>query len=113
MRTRLVVVGDFDLVGITALPSETNPVLIVDPNAMLAGPIAPEAFQPVARWHGQFSELPHSIELGQLPAHDGPKLGGARRPRPPTIDAVEHVFRGGVGERPYHGLYYKALRSEM
>ncbi len=104
MGTRLVVVGDFDFVGITALPPEANPVLVIDTNAMLAGPIAPETFQPVPRWHGQFSELPHSIDLRQLPAHDGPKRDGTRRPRTPTIDAIERVFCGGVGKRSYHDL---------
>jgi hypothetical protein len=31
-----VVVGDFDIVDIAILPSKTNPILVVDPDAVLA-----------------------------------------------------------------------------
>jgi hypothetical protein len=38
----LVVVDNFDLVRIWLLPSETNPILIVHPNAVLAAPVSLE-----------------------------------------------------------------------
>jgi hypothetical protein len=46
---RLVVVGDFDPVGISSLPTEAHPALGVDPNTVLSGSISAESLQPSAR----------------------------------------------------------------
>jgi hypothetical protein len=43
----LVVVGDFHFKGITVFPSETDPPLIVDPDAMLTLPIAGELLETI------------------------------------------------------------------
>jgi hypothetical protein len=48
LRVRLVVVRDFDFVGIAVLPAETNPILLVDANAMLSATIADQTLKPVA-----------------------------------------------------------------
>jgi hypothetical protein len=37
---RLVVVRDFDIVGISILPPETDPILVVDPNTVLTRAVA-------------------------------------------------------------------------
>jgi hypothetical protein len=47
----LVIVGDFYIVGILAIPSEANPILVVDADAILPGPIAFQGFEPVTRWY--------------------------------------------------------------
>jgi hypothetical protein len=44
-----MIVHDFDVVGVSIPPSETNPELIVDPNAVLAAAISFEHFQSEAR----------------------------------------------------------------
>ncbi len=38
----LVIVCDFDFVGISCLPAKTDAVLVVDPNTMLAEPVTPQ-----------------------------------------------------------------------
>ena len=45
----LVVVRDFDFLGITLLPDEAHSVLVVDPNAVLSTPAAAEAFEAITR----------------------------------------------------------------
>ena len=52
----LVIVGDFNFLGVLANPPETHPVLVVNPDAVLAGPVAFEGFEPVARGKAQFVE---------------------------------------------------------
>jgi hypothetical protein len=56
-----VVVCDLDFVGITALPTETNSVLLVDTNTVLPRAIASEALQTVARRSLQFLECPDPV----------------------------------------------------
>lgn len=48
----LVIVGDFDVTGVRRLPHKADAPLIVDTDAVLAGPVALESFQPVA-WRGE------------------------------------------------------------
>ena len=44
-------IGDLDVEGIFALPSEADAPLIVDANAELPLAVALECLQPIARWH--------------------------------------------------------------
>jgi hypothetical protein len=48
-RTGLVIVDDFDFVRMLFLPSKTYSILLIDPDAVLAPPVALERFQPIAR----------------------------------------------------------------
>jgi hypothetical protein len=50
---RFVVVRDFDFVGIARLPAETDAILLIDANTVLAFAGAGEGFQAIARWHSQ------------------------------------------------------------
>jgi hypothetical protein len=59
-----VVIGDLYVIGIAGNvqgvrlgryrgvgnPCEANPVLVVDPDAVLSGPVAPQSFEPVSSW---------------------------------------------------------------
>ena len=45
-----VIIGDFHVVGVLSVPPEAYAVLVVYTDAMLAGPVAFERFEPVARW---------------------------------------------------------------
>ena len=49
---RLVVICDFDFVGMSTLPSETDPVLGVDTYAILTVSLTTEAFKRIPRWNG-------------------------------------------------------------
>jgi hypothetical protein len=46
----LVVVGDFDVVGVATVPAETKAVLVVDPDGMLAGAVVFDGVEFVVRW---------------------------------------------------------------
>jgi hypothetical protein len=39
------------------LPAKANPIPIIDPDAVLTGPVAFEGFQVVAGWHPQVSQF--------------------------------------------------------
>jgi hypothetical protein len=67
LRARfLVVVRDFDFVGIAILPLKTNSILLVDANTVLPAPVTNQSFQAVARRDRQLPQLPNAVELGQL-----------------------------------------------
>ena len=63
----LMVVCDLDVVGIPILPMEADPILIVDPDAQLAGAISPEMFQPIAGRDSQVSETGGPVDQVELP----------------------------------------------
>jgi len=46
MLLTLVVVHDFDFVGVSGAPFEADPVLVVDPDAVLTLSIPPKSLQP-------------------------------------------------------------------
>lgn len=67
-ETRLVIVRDFDVVGIAAPPGETDAILLIDTDAVLATAIARQPLEPIAGGHGKLPEIAHPIELGELPS---------------------------------------------
>ena len=52
----LVIIGDFYVVGVLTVPPEAYAILVVYTNAVLAGSVAFERFEPVARRETQFVE---------------------------------------------------------
>jgi hypothetical protein len=52
----LVIISDFYVVSILTGPPEADPILVVDADAMLAGPVAFERLEPVAGWQVEFIE---------------------------------------------------------
>src|SRR5574338_833978 len=107
--TRLVVIGDFDVVGMAGLPPEADPVLLIDANAVLPPPVSPQALQAVAGWHAQLREVADPVQLVQLAAYDGPERNGAHASRAAAAHPVEEVLGGRGGERQYHGMYYNVV----
>jgi hypothetical protein len=77
----LVVIGDFDFVGILAFPAKAHAILVVDADAVLAGPVALKGFESVAGRNAQMVEGGGSFELGEFaegdPVNGGGKLPGA------------------------------------
>jgi hypothetical protein len=57
----LVVVRDFDVVGIAVLPSEANAILIVHPDAVLPRTVAAQPLETIAWWYPQFTEYLHPV----------------------------------------------------
>ena len=50
----LVIIGDFDVVGILAVPTEADAILVVCPDTVPAGPVAFDRFEPIARRKARF-----------------------------------------------------------
>jgi hypothetical protein len=55
-----MVVYDLNVVRIALAPAKANSPLIVDPDAVLAFPIAPQGFQPIP-WQPQIPEASRGI----------------------------------------------------
>jgi hypothetical protein len=69
-----VIVFDADFVGITALPSKRDPILIVDPNAVPTRAIAFQPLEAVTRGNRQIFETRGHVQQFQLPLNRAPKL---------------------------------------
>jgi hypothetical protein len=108
-----VIICDFDFVGISVLPPETNPVLLVDSDAVLSQSIPMESLQTVSRRYTKLLEISNAVQLSQLTASDRPERRWTDPSSSTTVDPVEHVFRGPVGKRAYHGLYYNIYRDSL
>jgi hypothetical protein len=93
-----VVVRDFDFVGITILPRETDAVLIVDADAVLASAVAFQALQPVPGRDRQIRQVPSPIDLIQLSPRDVPQVRGAGRASFLAVDAIEYVLGSLISE---------------
>jgi len=65
-----VVVRDLDIVGIAILPAKADTILLIDADAVLAGPFPPEAFEVVSRGNGQLAQVTNAIYLVELPARN-------------------------------------------
>jgi hypothetical protein len=59
-----MIVNDFHVVSISVLPIKADPPLIVDPNAVLAVPVAVKLLQSVSR-EGQIAQAGGRIQLLQ------------------------------------------------
>jgi hypothetical protein len=62
-----VVVGDLDGVSVSALPPEADTPLVVDADAVLAGPVAGEHLESVAGWNAEVGERFGGVEDEELP----------------------------------------------
>ena len=61
-----MVVHYLAFVGVAVVPSETDPVLIVDPDAVLTASVATEFFQAASWWHSQIVQILCIVEYHQL-----------------------------------------------
>lgn len=62
-----MIVDDFNIVGITVTPNETNPPLVIDANGMLTFAIAVQRFQPVTGRGAKVRKRLSVVNLGQFP----------------------------------------------
>jgi hypothetical protein len=101
-----VVVNDLDFVGMSTVPSETNPKLLIDANAPLVAPISVQAFESIAGWSGQVAQLCRPVDLVQPSPGDIPLRSWATFPGESRVDAIENVLRTTVPERLNHQIDY-------
>jgi hypothetical protein len=101
-----VVVRDFDLRGMFALPFEADAILIIDPNAVLASTITSQALKTISRGHCQIPQPTHPVDLIELSPSDGPQLAWAHPPCCRLVRAIESRLSALVHEGLYHVSYY-------
>ena len=65
-----MIVGDLDFECVAVTPYKANPVLIVDPDAVLSGAATLERFQTIARENRQIRKQVSSMNLNELPLDD-------------------------------------------
>jgi hypothetical protein len=95
-----VVVDDLDMVRSGGAPTEADAPLIVHSDAVLAGTVAGQSFEPVARWDSQVAEGLGGVKYQQL-AQRRSLDGRIQTSRP---FAAPDPFRVLVGERVEHTL---------
>jgi hypothetical protein len=61
-----MVIHDFHLLCVVITPDEANPPLVIDADAVLAGTVAFEDFQPVARRRKQIAQFPRPVQVFEL-----------------------------------------------
>ena len=106
----LVIVCDFNFVGIRCFPVKTYPVLIVDPDAAQSSPVAAQMFQAITGWVSQLTEIPNPIYLVELTPGGCPKGPRARAAGSRAVHTIKEIFGSSITERRYHGQYYIAYR---
>jgi hypothetical protein len=62
-----VIVDDLDVMGISVVPDEADPPLLVDADAVLASPIPEQGLEPIAGRDLQRIQPRSRIELQELP----------------------------------------------
>ena len=70
-----MIIHDFDVLSAGIGPSETDPELVVDPDAVLSFPVALKSFQTISRRDAKVIQPPGDFQLPKLtPGHSG-KIG--------------------------------------
>lgn len=101
-----MVVHDLDAFGANRSPAKANAVLIVDPDAMLAGTIASERLEMVPRRNPQVVEPASDLELPELASSD--RLDADETLHAPSAG---EGFSVGISERDEHGKDNNAVRD--
>src|SRR5713101_2903666 len=91
-----MIVGDLHFESVAAPPHETDPVLIVDPNAVLPLPVAMQFLQPISGGNLQIIESGCAVEHAQF------SPGHARGRCAPCLTRPPDFHRLPVGETPDH-----------
>lgn len=66
MTRSLVIINDFNVVGIAIMPAKTDAPLIIDADAVLSLSVTREYFQTIARRDSQFTNLRNLIQMIKL-----------------------------------------------
>ena len=92
-----MVVDYLDLVRFAVLPCEADPILVVDPDAVLPPPIAGKGFKVIARERAQVVESLGCVQLRQLALCDP-----GNSPKPPRGASLEQRLGVAAPEGPDH-----------
>lgn len=98
-----MIVCDSHLSGVSVEPSESDPVLIVDPDAVEAGKAMSQLLQTVPWGRLQVSKLSGRVQHIKLSDCNRPQARGNATGRP-GVSAVEKVLRRLIAEVQDHNL---------
>jgi hypothetical protein len=101
----LVIIDDFDFIRFSVDPAEADSPLVIDPNAVLPCPVAPQGFEPVSGKFGEFFELHRRVQLFQFPPRDS-----LNELKPPHGDTLEQQRGFPCTKRANHDLGYYDTR---
>jgi hypothetical protein len=62
-----VVIDNLDFMGVAIAPLEADAPLVVDTDAVLAGPVAAQAFESVSRWDPEIVKALSVVQHPQFP----------------------------------------------
>jgi hypothetical protein len=102
-----VVIHDFDVVGVSFVPTKAKAVPIVDPNAVLSDPVPFQGFEPVARPDQKIAQRCRDVQSVQAAARSGFDVYETGNPLSP-----EQPFGVWAAERLDHHLSIAVLRKE-
>jgi hypothetical protein len=84
-----MVVRDLNLVGISSLPSKTQAILVVNPNAVLPVPVSAQPFQAISVWNGKLAEVSDLINLIELSPSHLPQIPWTDSSSNRRVDAIK------------------------
>jgi hypothetical protein len=92
-----MIVGQFDIERSAVLPPQADPVLIVDPNAVLTRPVALQLLKPVI---GRLHHIHQSV--GTMKHSQFPQGNSRNTGPPPRRQPMKQLLRIGIVERSDH-----------
>ena len=94
-----MVVHDLDVLRFAVLPHEADPILVIDPDAMLRSPITAKGLEVIARKRAQVVESLGGVQLRQLALSDPSNV-----PEPTRRVPLKQRLGVSVPEGPDHLL---------
>ncbi len=94
-----MVIDDLDVLSTRIGPAKANPELVVDPDAVLSCPVAPERFQMIAGWDSKVLQSSGDFQLPKFAAGHGGNVG-----EPFDRISLRQGFRFVAPERFDHGM---------
>jgi hypothetical protein len=85
-------------------PLKTDPILAVDPDAVLPFPVSRKSLQAIARRYIQFIQTNCRVQLIEFPDRDLPDDAWTQLPGGFRVQAIENVLRARIFERHDHQL---------
>ena len=79
-------------------PDETDPIPVVDANAVLPASVPGQSFKPVAGRYAEVAQYSGGIELIQLSLSHAPNSGRTGPPRRSSVAPVEDVLGATIPE---------------
>jgi hypothetical protein len=97
-----MVVSHLDISRTFGCPPETDPVLVIDSNAVLTSTVILEGLQLVAWWYAKVAQVESGIQVVKLSPCDITQPFGTRPACRGCVQAVEKIGSPSVSERPDH-----------